>query len=177
MPENWACLLRGVNVGGTGKLPMAAFRELLEGIGAEQVATHIQSGNAVFRSDLPREDLRAAISAALKAEHGLDRAVFLLTGPELAAVLEGHPFGKADPAKVQAVLLAEPAGALDREAVQALAAPDEAWHLTDTAFYLSAPSGIGRSALAARIDRLLKVPTTTRNLRSLSAIGGLLRAL
>lgn len=44
-------LLRGVNVGGAGKLPMAAFRDLLAGLGFQRVETLIQSGNAVFEAE------------------------------------------------------------------------------------------------------------------------------
>ncbi|HLQ17746.1 MAG TPA: DUF1697 domain-containing protein, partial [Tabrizicola sp.] len=54
-------LLRGVNVSGAGKLPMAEFREVLVGLGLGAVRTYIQSGNAVFESDRPAAELEAAI--------------------------------------------------------------------------------------------------------------------
>ena len=56
----WIALLRGVNVSGAGKLPMAEFRALLGGLGLGEVRTYIQSGNAVFESDRPAAELEAA---------------------------------------------------------------------------------------------------------------------
>ena len=46
----YAALLRGINVGGNKKIPMAALRELMQGLGYADVVTHLQSGNAVFSS-------------------------------------------------------------------------------------------------------------------------------
>src|SRR5438067_1455468 len=46
----WIALLRGINVGGHNKLPMAALREVCAGLGWEGVRTFIQSGNVVFEA-------------------------------------------------------------------------------------------------------------------------------
>jgi uncharacterized protein (DUF1697 family) len=61
----WVLLLRGINVGGAGKLPMPALKALLEGVGCTSVATYIQSGNAVFRGADDRAALAEAIGAAI----------------------------------------------------------------------------------------------------------------
>lgn len=53
----------------------------------------------------------------------------------------------------------------------------EDFALTDAAFYLSAPQGIGRSVLVAALPRVLKVATTARNLQTLRAIAALARNL
>ena len=97
-------MLRGVNVGGAGRLPMAGFRAMLEGLGMTRVQTYIQSGNAVFLG--LRQDLPARISAALEAEFGLRVPVFVLGLEDLAAVLAANPFaaeGEADGAVVHVV--------------------------------------------------------------------------
>lgn len=44
----WIALLRGVNVGGNTKLPMAELTATLEKMGIAEVKTYIQSGNVVF---------------------------------------------------------------------------------------------------------------------------------
>jgi uncharacterized protein (DUF1697 family) len=69
MPARIA-LLRGVNVAGAGKLPMAAFREALTGLGLTRVATYIQSGNGVFESDLATDTLEPMIRKAVGAGFG-----------------------------------------------------------------------------------------------------------
>ena len=47
----FVALLRGVNVGGAKRVPMAELRTLLSGLGYTGVATLLNSGNAVFRAD------------------------------------------------------------------------------------------------------------------------------
>jgi uncharacterized protein (DUF1697 family) len=164
------CLLRGVNVGGSGRLPMADFRDLLSGLGLAGVQTYIQSGNAVCSADDPPGLLGPRIAAAIAARFGFRPPLFLVTAGELSAILRDNPFDDGDPARVQVILLAAPRPELDRGAVAALAAADEAWHVTDRAFYLHALSGFGRSRLAARLDRLLGPDSTGRNLRTLRAL-------
>ena len=64
----YIALLRGINVGGHSKLPMAALVTLLEDLGLRSVRTYIQSGNAVFRSDMAdAADLAPRITAAIRA--------------------------------------------------------------------------------------------------------------
>ena len=72
-------LLRGVNVAGAGKLPMAEFRDMLAGMGFGSVQTYIQSGNAVFDSDLAATRLEATIGDAVEERFGFRRDVFVLS--------------------------------------------------------------------------------------------------
>ncbi len=64
MSHAWVALLRAVNVGGTGKLPMAELRDIATTIGFEDVRTYIQSGNLLFSSDLPEEEIRVLLGKA-----------------------------------------------------------------------------------------------------------------
>ncbi len=157
-------LLRGINVGGSGRLAMAALRATLEKAGAREVRTLIQSGNAVFGHPEPDADrLRRAISDAVAAEHGFRPEAVVLTPEALAATLEADPFPDAEPKRVHLWLSAAPptpqAARLD-----ALASPSERWAEAGGALWLSAPDGIGRSKLAAGMERALGVPATARNL-------------
>lgn len=170
----WVALLRGVNVGGAGRLPMAGFRDMLAELGLERPETYIQSGNAVFGSALERGALTEMIADGIAARFGFRPEDFLRRGDEIAAALV-HPFGDAALEQVHAFFLAG-AAPLDAAAVAALAAPTERWHLSPGVFHLHAPDGIGRSKLAARLPRLLPVAMTARNLRTVATLDALVRA-
>jgi uncharacterized protein (DUF1697 family) len=175
----YVLLLRGVNVGGSGRLPMADLRALLARLGCEAVATYIQSGNAVFRFDRDVTALAAAIGEGIAAAFGFRPVVLLREAGQLAEVLAVNPFavGLKDAKTVHVFHLSCPAPHADLAALRALAAPGEAFHLTEAAFYLFAPEGIGRSVLATRVERALGVPLTARNLRTTMALAAMAQAL
>ena len=88
----WTALLRAVNVGGTGKLPMAELKALCEALGLAQVRTYIASGNVVFASDLDEGELKAMIEAALEAKYGKRIAVLVRSGADMARVVQDNPW-------------------------------------------------------------------------------------
>ncbi len=85
-------LLRAVNVGGTGKLPMEALRARAEQIGATHVSTFIASGNLLCDTRKTPAAFARALEAALREQHGLDTVVITRTPEELARVAAGHAF-------------------------------------------------------------------------------------
>jgi uncharacterized protein (DUF1697 family) len=176
MTEARAALLRGVNVGGAGKLPMTQFREMLAGLGLTQVRTYIQSGNAVFTSDLTSADLEPLIRDTIAHRFGFASETFVLTASELAAALTDHPFGDADPARVHVFFLRETPRP-DEAALQALALPGDGWHIGPRRFILHTPDGIGRSKLAEKLPKHLPTPMTARNLRTIAALNAMLADL
>lgn len=109
-------LLRAVNVGGTGKLPMAELRKLCEQCGFADVQTYIASGNVVFASALSEAKAKAALEAALEAWAGKPVGVVVRSAAEMAAVREANPFPDAAPNRVVAIFLdaPPPADALER---------------------------------------------------------------
>ncbi len=168
-------LLRGVNVSGANRLPMAAFRAMLTDLGLRRVHTYIQSGNAVF-DDPGLADLPDLIAAAMRAAFGFAPAMILLPLPVFDAILAANPYrtqGEADGAKVHLIFLAAPARDCDLETLCSFATGGEALHLTDSALYLLTPSGLGRSVLAEKIPRYVKTPQTARNQRTATAISAL----
>lgn len=167
-------LLRGVNVSGAGKLPMAEFRAMLAGLGLGAVRTYIQSGNAVFDSDLGVGVLEAMIRAAVAARFGFAPETFVLTAEEIAAALTDHPFAGAEPKLVHVVFLRE-TPAPDEAALRALALPGEGWHIGSRRFTLHTPGGFGTSKLAERLPRLLPAPMTARNLRTVAELDRMAR--
>lgn len=169
-------MLRGVNVSGANRLPMAAFRDMLGSLGFAQVQTYIQSGNAVFVGK--RAGAEALVTEGLLVRFGLSVPVFVLTLDEMAAVLAANPFaaeGEADGARVHVVFL-KGAGALT-PGLEAFATKGERFHLGEAAFYLHTPQGFGTSAVAEKLPRLLKATMTARNQRSAMAILGMARGL
>ncbi|KAF1706367.1 DUF1697 domain-containing protein [Pseudoxanthomonas sacheonensis] len=103
--NNYIALLRAVNVGGTGKLPMADLRALCESAGFQEVRTYIASGNVVLRSTSTAAQVKATLEASLARYAGKPVGVLLRTAAEMAAVLAANPFPKAAPNRVVAIFL------------------------------------------------------------------------
>ncbi len=90
----YIALLRAVNVGGTGKLPMTELKAMCEAAGFLSVRTYIASGNVVFQSPKKETQVKAALEAALSAYAGKPVGVMVRTAAEMAAVLKRNPFSK-----------------------------------------------------------------------------------
>ncbi len=159
-------LLRGINIGGSHKLPMKELAELLTGMGLRDVQTYIQSGNVVFRSAAKDKSVLAAkISAAIETQHGFAPQVLLLDADELGKAMANNPYPEAEatPASLSLLFLAEAPTQPDLKGLEALKISSERFKLSGKVFYLHAPDGFGRSKLAAAAERLLGVPATGRN--------------
>ncbi len=99
MVTRYLILLRGINVGGRNKVPMAALRELLESHGHTKVSTYIASGNVILSSDRSAATIKRELEAALPKAFTLDSdriAVLVLTRAELRAVVRDRPKGFGD---------------------------------------------------------------------------------
>ena len=101
----FVALLRAVNVGGTGKLPMSDLRALCEELGFGAVRTFIASGNAVFTSRKSEAAIKAALEKQLAAYAGKPVGVLVRSAAEMAQVLSDNPFPKAAPNRVMALFL------------------------------------------------------------------------
>lgn len=106
--NRYIALLRAVNVGGTGKLPMTALKAMCRDAGFASVQTYIASGNAVFESSSPSSSVKAALEARLHAYAGKPVGVIVRTAAEMAAVLSTNPFPEAAPNRTVAIFLDEP---------------------------------------------------------------------
>jgi uncharacterized protein (DUF1697 family) len=85
-------LLRGVNVGRNNRIAMSDLRRVLEGLGAADVVTYLQSGNAVVTAE--QAGLAERIEKALRDELGLDVRVLVRSGDELARVIAANPYAE-----------------------------------------------------------------------------------
>lgn len=104
----FVALLRAVNVGGTGKLPMADLRTLCSACGFDQVKTYIASGNVVFTTRRSAAAVQQALAAALQDYAGKPVGVIVRTPEEMAAVLAANPFPEAKPNRTVAIFLDAP---------------------------------------------------------------------
>ena len=104
----FVALLRAVNVGGTGKLPMADLVAMAKAAGFERVRTYIASGNLVLESPGEAKQVKAALEAALARYAGKPVAVMVRTADEMAAVLAANPFPDRAPNRTMAVFLDTP---------------------------------------------------------------------
>jgi uncharacterized protein (DUF1697 family) len=156
-------LFRGV--GGATQLPTAPLREALSAAGFENVASYINSGNAVVRSALPREKVIAKVAAICKKQFGFEKAIFAPTLAEWVKLIENNPFPQAmdAPKFLHAALLAERPSATNVKALKAFAKADEGFAVIGNAAYLHTPSGFGTSKLAEKFDKGIGVVNTARN--------------
>ena len=90
-PSRYVALLRGINVGGRNKVPMADLRAAMESAGHTDVSTYIQSGNVLFRSSTPRAELEERIEEVLEHRFGFPIVVVVRSHAQLRSVVERAP--------------------------------------------------------------------------------------
>lgn len=160
-------LLRAVNVGGRGKLPMADLRAALIDAGFSDVKTLLQSGNAVLRDARSPGDLETVLEALLAERFGLTTDVMVRTPEQWAALIAGNPFPdmvESDPSHLMAHVMKGPAKTGAAEALAAAVSGPEQAVLRDEALYMTFPQGIGTSKLnMGAVGRAIGVRNTARN--------------
>ncbi|PAZ12921.1 hypothetical protein CLM62_27220 [Streptomyces sp. SA15] len=169
MTTRYAALLRGINVGGSKKVPMAELRALMEGLGYDGVRTYLQSGQAVFTSGHgDEESLAAELAQAIEKRFGFAVDVIVRDHAYLMAVVEACPFPAAEleAKQLHVTYFSAPVDAERFAEIDQAAYLPEEFRLGDRALYLYAPNGLGRSKLAEHLSkpRLNKgVIATSRN--------------
>lgn len=155
--EGYAALLRGINVGGSKKVPMAVLRPLIEGLGLTDVRTYLQSGNVAFTAPDggDEESLAASITKAITEEFGFTVDVLVRGHAYLKAVMADCPFPAAEleAKQLHVTYFSEPVTAERFAAVDPAAFAPEDFRLGDRALYLYAPQGLGVSKLGAQLAR------------------------
>lgn len=163
----YVCLLRAVNVGGTGKLPMADLRALCEAAGFTHVRTYIASGNVVLHGAATARQVQATLEAALTRYAGKPVGVLIRTPTEMARVLAANPFTGVAPNRSVAIFLdqAPPPDALQSVSGQA----GEQLALGTREIYVYYGNGMAESTL--------KIPAaktgTARNINTIAKLVGM----
>jgi uncharacterized protein (DUF1697 family) len=176
-PERKVALLRGVNVGGHQKVPMAHLRELLGELGYGDVRTHLQSGNAVFSAPgTPPERAAREIEGQLTRSLGLDVRVLVRTAQELARVVAANPLPEAvaEPSRLLVTFLSAPlASELLRELDPGDFEPDR-FGVGEREVYVWCPEGVRAITLSyAFWEKRFGVVATARNWNTVTRLAAL----
>jgi uncharacterized protein (DUF1697 family) len=154
----YVALLRGINVGGRNKVPMADLRQTMTDAGYDRVRTYIQSGNVLFRSDVARRSLEPAIEEVLAARFGVPIVVVVRSHEELRRIVQRAPegFGAApDMYHSDVVFLKQPLTAKQAMGVvQLREGVDQAWPGTGVVYFARLSAQRTRS----RMSRIVAAP-------------------
>ena len=166
-------LFSGINVGGNRIVKMAELRSFFEDLGFADVATYVQSGNAVFRAK--KGDVAALtkqIETAFEKKWGFHSRIMVRDLGWFERLVSENPYPEvaADHTKLHAyVLEREPTPDEAARLAEKCTGPEN-FEIKGDVLYLHAPDGLGKSAFAGLIPRTLKVPGTARNWRSVLAL-------
>ena len=159
-------LLRGINLGSRRRVAMGDLRELLTGLGYNDVRTLLQSGNVVLSSPESAAEAQAHIERALATRFGFDIAVVVRTAAQLRKVVEADPLGKAkaDPKKHHVAFLSGPPEAAALAPARAGDFGDERFAVEGKHLYLWLEHGMqGSKLIKALGEKQLGVTATLRN--------------
>ena len=166
-------LFSGINVGGNRIVKMAELRSFFEDLGFGDVATYVQSGNAVFRSgEGDAATLTSRLEAAFEKKWGFQSRIMVRDADWFERLVEQNPYPHiaGEPTKLHAyVLEREPTDEEVARLSEKCTGP-ETFQIKGDVLYLHAPDGLGKSVFAGLIGRTLKVPGTARNWRSVLAL-------
>jgi uncharacterized protein (DUF1697 family) len=169
-------LLRGINVGGRNKVPMAELREVVTSLGHTGVSTYIQSGNVLFSTpDSDDARLASALESAISDRFGIWSSVVVRSRDELARILDANPYpDEPNPKFVHVVFMDSepPAEVLDRiKAAESEAAAKGSRDTVTAAgetLFLHTPDGFGTSELAQAVFKIIG-PSAKQRERGLAA--------
>ncbi|MCJ7671643.1 MAG: DUF1697 domain-containing protein [Acidimicrobiia bacterium] len=167
-------LVRGINVGGHRKVPMADLRRSFEGLGCTGVETYLQSGNVVFETrGLRLPDLAAAIEHRVAADFATEVSVLVRTGTEMARLERANPFRPegADESTLHVTFLADRPKPASVRALEERSGTPDAFVVRGREVFLHCPGGYGRTKLTnGFFERHLGVTATTRNWRTVTKL-------
>lgn len=177
--KRWAALLKGVNVGGNRKLPMADLKAFMEGLGFADVKTLLASGNVVFSAkERDAATLEARIEKAAAEKIGLTTDFLLRDKDDLDAIIKANPFEDAATEHPNHLLVVFhrdpfPAGLIER--VPEFNEGPERLHAIGRELYIDYPEDIGHSTLHKAMAKL-KFPklATGRNWNTVGKLADML---
>lgn len=164
--DRLVALLRGINLGPRNRIAMPALRDVLGAAGFADVRTYVQSGNLVVSSDADPPELERELERLIAEQFGVEAAVVVRTGRELAEVVERNPLAEVavEPKRYQVTFLAESLGPDQVQQLAALATGAERLCARGRELYAWHPEGVARSKLWAKLgSKGLGVKATSRN--------------
>jgi uncharacterized protein (DUF1697 family) len=176
--DTYLLLLRGINVGGRNRLPMADLSVLVSDLGHGDVRTHLQSGNVVCTGKGRPDVVAAAVSAAIRDQLSLTVPVVARSAKEWATIVDHNPFvgDEDDPKRLHVTFLAappEPDRVASLEAQTAEFVPDR-FSVVGPDVYLHIPDSYADTPLQNGVlEKRLGQVCTTRNWRTVTALADL----
>lgn len=166
--NTYIVLLRGINVSGQKKVPMAELRSILESQGLESVETYIQTGNVIFKSSIDIKKLEDLIFNTIAKYFGFEVPVLIKPINELQTIFKGCPFSKEKTERSYFTLLkTAPEKQLITELL-ALKIPDEDIIVTNKCVYFYSNNSYGKAKCNTNfIEKRLKINATTRNFKTM----------
>lgn len=169
-------LLRGINVGGHNKLPMADLRAIAVDSGLTDVGTYIQSGNVLGISRKSPARVGSDLHDAILASSGLDVRIAVRSAADLDSIVGENPFLEraTEDKQLHVVFLFARGSAKQIAGVdEAAYAPDEV-ALRGSNAYLFTPNGLGRAKIATEsMMRRLGIEGTARNWRTVTKLAAM----
>jgi len=173
-PNRWIALLRGINVGGHNKIPMAELQKICADIGWQNVDTYIQSGNILFSAEGTISGLEKQLTEAIAGHFGHRTQVLVRPAAAWPLYIELNPFPEASQAEPNRVMLALTKKPLAADAAEKLgeyaASGESIAQRTDSLWIHYAAGSAGSKITSALLDRLAGSPVTTRNWRTVLKI-------
>jgi uncharacterized protein (DUF1697 family) len=178
--QTYIILLRGINVGGNNIVSMKALTEALNEAGFSQVSTYIQTGNILLQSPHSSHEsdgaqLERDIAKLIDTHFGFTPNIMQLSLPEFSTAAANNPY-KDKPGNTVHCYFCQQQPSPDEARLKELATSTEQYHIEGKVLYLHAPDGIGRSKLAANIEKCLRVPATARNLNTVNKLLDMINA-
>lgn len=167
-------MLRGINVGGARKVAMPELRLLAESLGYQQVSTYINSGNLLLSSRQRAAEVVAELERGIHHQYGFAVPVIVRTDARLRAVLAANPYPEGNPSQVMVAFLAGKPGTDAEQQLAPLATDEERFTLGKTEAYIDFAGGLAHSRLAAHLGKAIGTEVTTRNIRTVGKLIGLL---
>lgn len=167
--QTYIALLRGINVSGQKKIPMADLRELLAKSGFNNVQTYIQSGNVIFESlEEDKTTLETKIHESIKSHFSFEVPVLVLKPKELQQIFDDCPFPQEKKENSYFMMLYSTANSGLVEEVSTLSYPNEEFKITDNCVYFYCATGYGKAKFSNNFfERKLKVTATARNYKTM----------
>ncbi|WP_405606985.1 DUF1697 domain-containing protein [Polaribacter sp. Asnod1-A03] len=162
--KTFIILLRGINVSGKNKIPMATLRDLLNDLQFKNVQTYIQSGNIILESDKKKEVISKEITTSIKTKFGFEIPVFVKTIPEWEKALNNYPFS-IENEKIVAFCFLDKSAKETRIDIKNIG--EDQYKIENDVVYLNCISGFGKTKLTNNvIEKKLNVIATTRNFKT-----------
>lgn len=167
--NTYIALLRGINVGGHKKVPMAELRELLTKTGFENIQTYIQSGNIILQSKEERiPNIESTIQKSIIDHFGFEVPVIVKTRTDLQIIFDTCPFSEEKKVNSYFIMLSDIPDCNLVEDVSKITFKNEEFVIINDCLYFHSSIGYGNSKFNMNsFEKKLKVKATSRNYKTM----------